>query len=197
MIHSRLAIAWFALTGLLLPPLAEAKVKVGDKVTDFALVDVRSGNEVGLGQVAGPQGVAVIFVATECPYSNAFNQVMADLAREYKAHGLTVVGINSNKTEPAAAVKAHADSYGLDFIILKDERQQIADRLGATRTPEVFVLDKDMVVRYHGAIGNSKVPTTKAEQATDEDLRPALDAVAAGSPVAVTETKAFGCTIKR
>jgi peroxiredoxin len=197
MIRKRMTIVCLALTALLLPPLAEAKVNVGDKVADFGLTDVRSGKEVSLRELTGQQGVAVIFVATECPYSNAFNGVMADLAREYKARGVTVVGINPNQTEPAAAVKKHAEDHGLDFVILKDDKQVIADRLGATRTPEVFLLDRDMVVRYHGAIGNSKVPTTKADQANDEELRPALDAIANGSPVAVAETKAFGCTIKR
>jgi len=180
---------------MFVPPQAFA-VTVGEKVPDFSLVDVRTGKEVALNQVSGPSGVALIFVATECPYSNAFNQVMAGLAKEYRAHGITVVGINSNKSEPLDDVKQHADSKGLDFIVLKDEGR-IAEQFGATRTPEVFLLDKEMVVRYHGAIGNSKMPTTKAEQAKADDLRPALDAVAKGASVQVAETKAFGCTIKR
>lgn len=185
----------FAVCCMFVPPQAFA-VTVGEKVPDFSLVDVRTGKEVALNQVSGPSGVALIFVATECPYSNAFNQVMAGLAKEYRAHGITVVGINSNKSEPLDDVKQHADSKGLDFIVLKDEGR-IAEQFGATRTPEVFLLDKEMVVRYHGAIGNSKMPTTKAEQAKADDLRPALDAVAKGAPVQVAETKAFGCTIKR
>jgi len=181
---------------LIIPPQALAAVTVGEKVTEFSLVDVRTGKELALNQVTGRSGVALIFVATECPYSNAFNKVMADLAKEYRAHGITVVGINSNKTESADAVKQHADTKGLDFVVLKDEGQ-VADQFGATRTPEVFVLDKEMVVRYHGAIGNSKMPTTKPGEAKADDLRPALDAVAKGAPVQVAETKAFGCTIKR
>ncbi|HXK58471.1 MAG TPA: redoxin domain-containing protein [Acidobacteriota bacterium] len=175
---------------------AEAAVKVGDTVTDFALTDVRTGKEISLRDLKGPAGVALIFIATECPYSNAFNKVMADLAKEYKAKGINVVGINPNKTEPADAVKRHADNNGLDFVVLKDSGA-IADQFGATRTPEVFLLDSQMTVRYHGAIGNSKLPTTKAEQARADDLRPALDAVIQGAPVEVAQTKAFGCTIKR
>jgi hypothetical protein len=52
-------------------------------------------------------------------------------------------------------------------------------------------------VRYHGAFGNSASPTTKAEEATDAEFRPALDAVLIGRTIARAETKAFGCTIKR
>ena len=180
-----------------LAPAAFAKVSVGDKVSTGAMVDSRTGQSVSLEQLAGPQGVVLVFVSTECPYSNAFNKVMADLAREYKARGVTVVGINSNKTEPIDAVKRHADDKGFDFAVIKDDGSALADQLGATRTPEVFLIDKDMKLRYHGALGNSKTPTTKAEQANADDLRPALDSVLAGSAVQVAETKAFGCTIKR
>ncbi|MFB3904064.1 MAG: redoxin domain-containing protein [Acidobacteriota bacterium] len=181
---------------LFVPVQATAAVAIGEKVTDFSLVDVRTGKEVALNQISGRSGVALIFVATQCPYSNAFNKVMSDVAKEYRAHGITVVGINSNKTEPVEEVRRHAEGQGLDFVVLKDEGR-IAEQFGATRTPEVFLLDKQMIVRYHGAIGNSKMPTTNPAQTKADDLRPALDAVAKGAPVQVAETKAFGCTIKR
>lgn len=175
----------------------QGAVKVGDKVNSFSLVDVRTGQEVSLDRLAGPKGVAVIFIATECPYSNAFNKIMASVAKDYKSRGIHVVGVNSNNTEPAENVKQHAETSGLDFTVLKDNGSAVADKFGAQRTPEVFLLDKDMVVRYHGTIGNSKLPTTKAEQANADDLLPALDAVLSGQAVPVQETKAFGCTIKR
>jgi len=181
---------------MIVRPQASPAVTVGEKVPEFSLVDVRTGKEVALNQVSGRSGVALIFVGVQCPYSNAFNKVMADLAKEYRTQGITVVGINANKTESLEDVKQHAESKGLDFVVLKDEGQ-IADQFGATRTPEVFLLDKELVVRYHGAIGNSKMPTTNADQSRADDLRPALDAVAKGAPVQVAETKAFGCTIKR
>jgi len=179
---------------MIVPP--QAAVTVGEKVTDFSLLDVRTGKEVALNQVSGPSGVAVIFVAVRCPYSNAFNGVMSELAREYRARGITVIGINANKTESLEDVKQHAESKGLEFTVLKDDGR-IAEQFGATRTPEVFLLDKQMVVRYHGAIGNTKMPTTNPAQTKADDLRPALEAVAKGAPVQVAETKAFGCTIQR
>jgi len=179
---------------MIVPP--QAAVTVGEKVTDFSLLDVRTGKEVALNQVSGPSGVAVIFVGVRCPYSNAFNGVMSELAKEYRARGITVVGINANKTESLEDVKQHAESKGLEFTVLKDDGR-IAEQFGATRTPEVFLLDKQMVVRYHGAIGNTKMPTTNPAQTKADDLRPALEAVAKGAPVQVAETKAFGCTIQR
>ncbi len=177
--------------------LPTAKVRVGDKIADFTLPDAAGGKPHSLYDFGGKKAVVVIFIATQCPYSNAFNHVMESLVTEYASRGVTVVGINANKTEPATQVAEHARTHGLDFTILKDQGNVIADRLGASVTPEVYLLDSSWVLRYHGTLGNSHNPTTKPDQASDAELRPALDAVLAGRSVAQTETKSFGCTIKR
>lgn len=188
-----LCTVWTACTAGDMPT---TKIRIGEKMADFTLPDV-SGKPHSLYEFKEKKAVAVIFIATQCPYSNAFNGVMAKLAHEYAGRGVAFVGINANKTEPAAEVATHARTHGLDFLVLKDEGNVIADRLGASVTPEVFLLDSTWTLRYHGALGNSRQPTTKAEQATDAELRPALESVLAGQPVAIAETKAFGCTIKR
>jgi peroxiredoxin len=165
-------------------------------MADFTLSEA-GGAPHSLYEFKGKKAVVVIFLATRCPFSNAFNQVMAKLARDYADRGVAVVGINANKTEPASEVAEHARTNNLGFTVLKDEGNEIADRLGASVTPELFLLDGDFTLRYHGALGNSQRPTTKAEEASDADLRPALEAVLAGQAVTRAETKAFGCTIKR
>ena len=73
----------------------------------------------------------------------------------------------------------------------------MANRLGAQVTPEVFLLDSAMTLKYHGAVGNSKSLTTKPEEANGDEFKTALEAVLIGKPVSLTTTKAFGCTIKR
>lgn len=188
-----LFIVWGACTARDLPT---AKIKVGEKMADFTLPDT-GGQQHSLYDFKGKQAVAVIFIATRCPYSNAFNHVMADLARQYADRGVAVVGINANKTEPASEVAEHAKTHGLGFTVLKDDGNVIADRLGASVTPEVFLLDSDWTLRYHGALGNSAQPITNPEKASDAEFRPALDAVLSGATVERAETKAFGCTIKR
>lgn len=177
--------------------LPSAKVKVGEKMADFTLPVAGSDMKQALYGHKGKKAVAVIFIATKCPYSNAFNPVMAKLAKEYESKGVAVIGINSNKTEPGAEVATHARTHALGFPVLRDEGNVIADRLGASVTPEVFLLDSSWTLRYHGALGNSASPTTKASEATDAEVRPAIDAILAGGTVGRTETKAFGCTIKR
>jgi peroxiredoxin len=176
--------------------LPGAKIKVGEKVEDFTLPDI-NGKPHSLYEFQGKQAVAVIFIATRCPYCNAFNHVMASLAHDYESRGVTVIGINANNTEPVSEVAEHARAHGLDFLILKDEGNHIADRLGASVTPEVFLMDSTWTLRYHGALGNSHQPTNNPDKTNGDEVRPALDNVLAGKPADVAETKAFGCSIKR
>ncbi len=165
---------------------------IGATVDDFALPDA-DGKEHSLKSLMGKKGVVLLFIATRCPVSNAYNERMEQLAQDYRARGVTVIGINSNYTEPAAEVKSHAGEKHLTFTILKDEGNKIADRLGATRTPEAYVLDAQNKLVYHGRIDNSQ----KTEGITSNDLRDALDEMIAGKAVTKTGGAAFGCTIKR
>src|SRR5436190_12983969 len=113
---------------------------IGTVIDDFKLPDA-DGAEHSLKSLMGKKGAVIIFIATKCPVSNAYNDRMEKLAQDYKAKGVNVIGINANNTEPAAEVKAHAADKHLTFTILKDDGNKLADRLGATRTPEAYVLD--------------------------------------------------------
>jgi len=165
---------------------------IGTMIDDFTLPDA-DGASHSLASLKGKNGTVIIFIATKCPVSNAYNDRMEKLFEDYKAKGINVVGINSNNTEPAAEVKAHAAEKGLKFTILKDDGNRIADRLGAFATPEAYVLDAKGKLVYHGRIDNSLDPAG----IESSDLRTALDEVIAGKAVTKTEAKAFGCTIKR
>ena len=105
---------------------------IGSVIEDFKLPDA-DGAQHSLKSLMGSKGAVLIFIATKCPVSNAYNDRMEKLAEDYKAKGVNVIGINSNNTEPSAEVKSHAAEKGLKFTILKDDGNKIADRLGATR----------------------------------------------------------------
>ena len=165
---------------------------IGATIEDFSLPDV-DGTERSLKSLAGKKGTVLLFIAVQCPVSNAYNERMEKLAADYKAKGIAVIGINSNVKEDAAAVKAHAAEHKLSFAILKDPGNKIADKLGASVTPEAYFLDPNNKLLYHGRIDNSR----NADQIETSDLRNALDAALAGKAVEKTEAKAFGCTIKR
>jgi peroxiredoxin len=165
---------------------------IGATVVDFTLPDA-SGTNHSLASLSGKNGTVLIFIATQCPISNAYNERMEKLAQEYKARGINVVGINANSSESAADVKAHAAEKHLTFTILKDDGNKIADALGATRTPEAYLLDAKNKLVYHGRIDNSRDET----QVVSSELREAIDETLAGKPVAKTTANAFGCSIKR
>ena len=165
---------------------------IGATIEDFTLPDVDN-REHSLKSLAGKNGTVLIFIAVQCPVSNAYNERMAKLAADYGARGVNVVGINSNSTEPAAEVKSHAAEKGLAFTILKDDGNQIADRFNAQATPEAYLLDASGKLVYHGAIDNSR----NGDSITSTYLSDAIDATLAGKPVEKTEVKAFGCSIKR
>jgi len=165
---------------------------IGATIEDFTLPDA-SGHQRSLKSLAGKNGTVLLFIAVQCPVSNAYNERMEKLAADYKAKGIAVIGINSNVKEDAEAVKAHAADNKLTFPILKDPGNKIADKLGATVTPEAYFIDAGNKLLYHGRIDNSR----NAAQIETSDLRNALDAALAGKAIEKPEAKAFGCTIKR
>ncbi len=165
---------------------------IGATIEDFTLPDVE-GKEHALNSLKGKNGTVLIFVAVQCPVSNAYNERMEKLAQDYKARGVSVVGINANSTEPADAVKAHAAEKHLTFPILKDPANKIADRLGAQHTPEAYFLDANNKLMYHGRIDNSR----DASQVNSSELRDAIYSTLAGKAVEKPTATAFGCSIKR
>jgi peroxiredoxin len=172
------------------PPAPQ--ITIGGKAPNLKLQTL-SGAAAQMHSLSGQNGTLLLFVATKCPVSNDYNERMAALAKDYTSRGFSVIGINSNKTEPADEVSKHAAEKGLAFTILKDPDNVVADYFGASFTPEAYLFDRDWTLRYHGRIDDSR----NAANITSQDLRTALDALQAGKAVPVTETKAFGCTIKR
>ena len=175
-------------------PAADAKaaVAIGSVVADFTLPDA-DGKEHTLASLKGTKGTVILFIATKCPVSNAYNGRMQKLADDYASRGVNVVGINSNVAELAPEVKQHAADKGLKFKILKDADNAIADRFDAQVTPEAYLLDASGKLVYHGRIDNSRA----GDSITSTELRDAIDAVLSGKAVGKTEAKAFGCSIKR
>jgi len=187
-----IGVAAIASSGRIVDNDIPAPPAIGAMVEDFTLPDTDN-KEHSLNSLKGKKGAVLIFIAVQCPVSNAYNERMEKLAQDYKAQGITVIGVNANNTEPADAVKAHAAEKHLTFTILKDPGNKLADRLGAQFTPEAYVLDANNKLVYHGRIDNSR----DASQVNSSELREALDALLAGKSIEKTTSKAFGCTIKR
>ena len=140
------------------------------------------------------KAVVLMFIATKCPVSNAYNDRMRDIANEYGKKGILFVGINSNNTESESEVRSHAQEHGFAFTLVKDPGNKVADLYNAQHTPEIFVVGPDGKLLYHGRIDENQQEPAKV---TSPDLKNALNEILAGQPIAKAETKAFGCSIKR
>jgi protein-disulfide isomerase len=170
--------------------LAAQDFPVGSKISAIKVVD--QGAPVVLNPSAA-KATAIIFVSVQCPVSNAYNERMSALYRDYSNRGIQFAFVNANATEPPDVVASHAREKGFPFKVYKDADNILADKFGAQVTPEVFLFDNAGTLVYHGRIDDSQV---QANIKTN-DARSAFDAVLAGKPVTVTTTKAFGCTIRR
>lgn len=162
------------------------------KIEDFKLRDT-DGKEHSLSDYKDAKAIVVMFIATECPVSNDYNSRMEKIYNDYKEKGIALLGINSNKAESVDRIKEHAKENQLTFTILKDEKNIIADKFEASVTPEVYVLNKNFDVLYHGRIDNAR----DESEVVSKDLENALNEILSGKEVSKRETKAFGCTIKR
>ncbi len=178
-----------------LPVLGSAALKPGDRAPEFSLPLASGSGSMSLaGERQAHAATVVMFISTRCPVSNAYDERMQALEKEYGSRGVRFIGVNSNVNEPVSEIASHAKEHGFTFPIVKDQGSRTADAYGAEHTPEIFVVGRDGMVRYHGRIDENRDDPAAVRS---PDLRNALDALLAGRPVPVAATKAFGCSIKR
>lgn len=168
-----------------------ADLAIGAALENFSLPDT-AGKTHSFNDLKGKNGTAVIFLSAQCPVVKGYNERISQVATDYAAKGINFVGVNSNATESLEWVKSNA-AENYKFPVLIDKGNVLADKLGATVTPEVYFFDAKNKLVYHGAIDNSRA----GDNITNNYLRTAFDTSMAGKPVSEKRTKAFGCSIKR
>jgi peroxiredoxin len=175
---------------------AEAKTPVGHKVENFTLEDYR-GTKHSLSDYAKSKAAVVVFLGTECPLAKLYGPRLAELADKYAEQGVTFLAIDANRQDSMTEIAAYARDAGIDFPVLKDTGNAVADQMQAVRTPEAFVLDQDRVVRYWGRI-DDKSGVGYVRDTTDQHfLAEALDQLLAGKEIATPSTESVGCYIGR
>jgi peroxiredoxin len=169
---------------------------LGTEVPQFDLpgVDGRSHSLEGYGDA---EALVLVQSCNHCPYVQAWDDRLNAIAREYADRAVRVVAVNSNDVESHPEdsfeeMQKRASARGFAFDYLYDEPQAVARELGAERTPEVFIFDRDRRLAYHGAIDDNRDDTA----VTQHYLRDALDAILSGEDPPVSETPAVGCTVK-
>ena len=174
-----------------------AKIKIGDAALAFELPGV-DGKTHSLADIsAGKKATVVVFTCNHCPYVLGWMGRLIAMAKDYAGQGVAFAGINANDpnkypVDSFEGMQKFAQEYDLPYLYLHDETQEVATAYGAERTPEVFMFDADLKLRYHGAPDDNYDET----QATVPYLQNALEAVLAGQKPPVADTPPVGCTIK-
>ena len=171
---------------------------LGTTAPDFKLPDT-NGKTVSLSDFKSTPAVLVLFICNHCPYVKHIRAGIAQLARDYQPRGVAIVGINSNDAanypdDSPAKMKAEVKSAGYLFAYLYDETQAVAKAYRAACTPDIYLFDKDRKLVYRGQFDDSR--PGNGIPVTGKDLRAALDAVLAGSPVSPEQKNSIGCNIK-
>lgn len=171
--------------------------KIGDKATDFKLKSV-DGKMYSMADYKTAKGFIIVFTCNHCPFAVKYEERINALAKKYKPQGYVLLAINPN--DPAVQpedsfdlMKVRAKEKGFAFPYLFDEGQKIYPQYGATKTPHVFLLDKNLTVRYIGAIDDN---VERAEAVKVKYLENAIAALDSGKTPSPETTKAIGCSIK-
>jgi peroxiredoxin len=171
--------------------------KPGDTASDFHLKSV-DGKFYSMANFKDAKGFIIVFTCNQCPFAVKYEDRINDLAKRYKSKGYILMAINPNdpQLQPAdnyeGMVKRAKDKKFV-FPYMVDEGQKIFPQYGATKTPHVFLLDKNKTVKYVGAIDDN---AEDASQAKEKYLENAIAALEGGTEPNPSVTKAIGCSIK-
>ncbi len=173
---------------------------IGDTAADFSLENV-DGSMVSLANYTDSKGFIVTFTCNHCPYAVAYESRIIALDKKYAPLGYPVIAISPNDPsivpeDGMDAMKKLAEEKGYTFPYLLDAEQDVYVKYGATKTPHMFVLQKEndaLIVKYIGAIDDNYEDENDVTERYVED---AIDALLSGTKIAVESTKAIGCSIK-
>ena len=169
---------------------------IGRFIEDFTLSN-HSGQKFSLEEHRDAKAIVVVFVGGECPLVQQYLPRVAEISRQFENKGVVVLCIDSNVQDSPSEMAAFARKVNISVPILMDPEARIADAFGARRTPEVFVLDQQRVVRYRGRIDDQFEIGVQRPRPTRSDLISAIQEVLEGKTVSVPETRVIGCIIGR
>ena len=179
--------------------LQAKEIDLGSKLPseDIKMLDV-SGKKISLGDAKGENGLLVIFSCNTCPWVIKWEDRYVELAKTYKPKGIGVIAINSNEitfqsSDSMEKMKEHAKDNNYNFYYAMDEGSKLAREFGASKTPHVYLFDKNDELVYRGAVDDN---ANKARKVKKPYVANAIDAMLTGNDIKYASTKALGCGIK-
>jgi len=189
------AIAIMAFTTMSDPlPIGSSLPNADTKMKDI------SGKEVSFKDAAKKNGLLVMFSCNTCPVVKKYQKRTLESAKLAAGKDIGVILLNPNEATRASGdsyddMKAYAKEQGYDFNYVVDQNSAMADAFGATRTPEVFLFDRNNKLVYHGAIdANQDAPDDKENR---KHLGIAIEELTTNKTIETTITRSVGCSIKR
>lgn len=173
-----------------------AKSPIGTTVAGFTLKDYH-GKPHSLSDFHKSKLLVVAFLGTDCPLAKLYGYRLGQMERRHRGKGVAFVGINANVNDSITEIAAHAEKRRIEFPVLKDLGNKVADQMGAVRTPEVFLLDEKRVIRYRGRVDDQYGIGYTRDSIQEKSLENAIGELLAGKPVSVPVRKAPGCFIAR
>lgn len=180
------------------PALAEEKnsLEIDAALPAFALDDFR-GRQWKSAEFDDSKVLAVVFFGTECPLVQLYARRLSEIEKEIGTDNVQFVGIDSNRQDSLAEIEAFAKSTGVNFPLLKDPGNKIADLFHAVRTPEVFLFDQDRKLQYRGRIDDQYTYGRQKPKVEREYVLDAVRAIMADKQPDPQITESVGCHIGR
>lgn len=174
-------------------------LELGTKAPEFSLPDVISGESYSLEKFKGNKAVLIIFMCNHCPYVKLIKESLVEYAADYMPKGVGFIAVSSNDIENypddgPEKMKEDAERLGYPFPYLFDESQEVAKAYKAACTPDLFLFDENLELKYRGQFDDSR-PGNDIDP-TGADLREATDKVLSGETVPEDQTPSVGCNIK-
>ena len=179
-------------------------ISIGDVMPEFSNLPSISGKNISSNDLQ-EDVLVLVSLANHCPWVKGMDQDLVDLANSFEDKSVRIIGLSMNHREDdrLPAMKIHAKKTGYTFDYLFDESQDLGRKLGATRTPEYFIFNKERKLVYTGALYDSPAKLNSDGSIKHINGEPsefyvhdAVLATLAGKQVATQETRAHGCTVK-
>lgn len=181
-----------------------AILSIGDKMPSFTALPNIDGTQLSSKDIS-ESVVVLVSLANHCPWVKGMDSGLVALAKGFQDKNVRVVGfsVNDRDDDRMPAMKKHAKKVGYSFSYVYDETQELGRQLGATRTPEYFVFDKERKLQYSGLLHDSPARIAADGKVSHINGAPkkfyvkeAINALLASKPVAISETRAHGCSVK-
>jgi peroxiredoxin len=165
------------------------------QVVGFELVDL-AGQKHVLGGQPDSKLTVLVFLGTECPVSNGYAPTLKRLYMDHTTAGVRFLGVHCDPDVSAQIAQTHAREYELNFPLVLDHDQRLAQACGVKTVPTAVVVSADGRLLYRGRIDNRFVATgSRRPEATVFDLKVALESALAGRQPAPSTTEPVGCPL--